>query len=348
MPLPKGRSPNYFNQPVAKAYNPTLRDKAGGLLSGLFGDTYQTNLFSRGLLGSSGLGGGQGPIAGMGLLDMTPLGAAFALEEAGRKIGRGDRVGGAADAALAVVPIPAAARGAKRVARRVAPKAGKQAARVDVNNLFSALYPDGASPPLDMSYDARMSRAADQGFNVPAYHSTTADFDRYRVDGRGPKLMDGLGAHFGTVDAAEDRLRKSWGPRAEGGNIRPEVLSIQSYPKKRDGSPMTEGELQAWLGRVADKVGIPKSAQRGMAAYGGVKRGVYEQLKPELKRMGFDGLAYVNSHEGRGSVSYVAFEPDQIRSQIDPFNPGGEARIGLPRPGDFRATTTPKPPARRK
>ena len=113
MPLPKGRNPNYFNQPVAKAYNPTLRDKAAGLLSGLFGDTYQTNLFSRGLLGSSGLGGGQGPIAGMGLLDMTPLGAAFALEEAGRKIGRGDRVGGVADAALAVVPIPAAAKGAR-------------------------------------------------------------------------------------------------------------------------------------------------------------------------------------------------------------------------------------------
>lgn len=116
MPLPK-RQPNYFNQPQARAYQPTMRDKAAGLLSGLLGDTYQGNLFSRGLLGSSGLGGGQGPIAGMGLLDMTPLGAAFALEEAGRKIGHGDRVGGVADASLAVVPIPAAARAAKGGAR---------------------------------------------------------------------------------------------------------------------------------------------------------------------------------------------------------------------------------------
>jgi hypothetical protein len=111
MPLPK-RQPNYF-QPQAKAYQPTMRDNAAGLLQNLFGDSYAVNKFSRGLLGSSGLGGGAGPIAGMGLLDMTPLGAAFALEEAGRKIGRGDRVGGVADAALAVVPIPAAARVAK-------------------------------------------------------------------------------------------------------------------------------------------------------------------------------------------------------------------------------------------
>jgi hypothetical protein len=338
MPLPN-KSRNVFAAPVAKAYRPTMRDQVANLFSRALGDNYQSNELARGLFGSSGLGGGQGNLlGGLGLLDLTPIGAAFALEEAGRQIGGGQPVTGAANVALGMVPIPAAARavkgGAKAVARAVLP-----------NNLR---LPAGASPPLDMSKAARMARAAEQGFNVPAYHSTTAAFDDYRVNGRGPKLMDGLGAHFGTVDAAEERLKKSWGPKAEGGNVRPEVLSIHSYPKKRDGSIMTEGELQAFLSRAADKAGIPKSDQRGMAAYGGIKRGVYEKLKPELEAMGFDGLAYINSHEGRGSISYVAFSPQQVRSQIDAFNPGGQARIGLPRPGDFRATGTPKPPTRRK
>ena len=50
MPLPGRRQPNYFAQPVAKAYNPTLRDKAAGLLSGLLGSSAQASKVSGGLL----------------------------------------------------------------------------------------------------------------------------------------------------------------------------------------------------------------------------------------------------------------------------------------------------------
>jgi len=130
--------------------------------------------------------------------------------------------------------------------------------------------------------------------------------------------MDGLGAHFGTVDAAQDRLVQNVGKDAEGANILPVHANIQNPPLKKDGSYMTEGELQSFLSRIASGIGIPKSEHRGMAVYGGVKPPVYAKLKDELKARGYDGLAYVNSHEGRGSTSWVAFDPArQVKSTMN-------------------------------
>lgn len=127
-----GKRPNHFAAPVAKAYRPTMRDQVANVFSRALGDTYQSNELARGLFGSSGLGGGQGNLlGGLGLLDLTPIGAAFALEEAGRQIGGGQPVTGAANVALGMVPIPAVAKGGKavvrRAARRVAGKAAKAA-----------------------------------------------------------------------------------------------------------------------------------------------------------------------------------------------------------------------------
>jgi hypothetical protein len=126
-----GKRPNVFAAPVAKAYRPTMRDQVANLFSRALGDNYQSNELARGLFGSSGLGGGQGNLlGGLGLLDLTPIGAAFALEEAGRQIGGGQPVTGAANAALAVVPVPAVAKGGKAVVRRAARRvAGSKAAR---------------------------------------------------------------------------------------------------------------------------------------------------------------------------------------------------------------------------
>ena len=127
-----GKRPNVFAAPQAKAYRPTMRDQAGSLLSNVLGNTYQGNRIARNVFGSSGLGGGQGNLlGGLGILDLTPIGAAFALEEAGRQIGGGQPVTGAANVALGMVPIPAVAKGGKAVvrsaARRVAGKAAKAA-----------------------------------------------------------------------------------------------------------------------------------------------------------------------------------------------------------------------------
>lgn len=331
MPLPKGRNPNYFNQPVAKAYNPTLRDKAAGLLSGLFGDTYQTNLFSRGLLGSSGLGGGQGPIAGMGLLDMTPLGAAFALEEAGRKIGRGDRLGGAADAALAVVPIPAAARvakgGAKAMARRVAPKAGKRmAAVVPVSvpeNLFVSSVP--APERLDMSYPARMRRAADQGFDTqrPFYHATGQEYQDYDFARAGSGANAGLveraaflsdnpavsETYLGQqwINGASDDIERITGQRRPGDvvTIYNDGSNVRPYYIKPEG--MTDWEFYGGGYRPPEMTAVLRDAKKDRAS-GALLNNVRDQ--------GMFGF-------GMGTPSTVAVvtDPNAMRSIFDLFEP---------------------------
>lgn len=68
------------------------------------------------------------------------------------------------------------------------------------------------------------------------YHGTTSeDIKAFRTNSRGPKLMDGLGAHFGTQKAAHDRIAQNVGQNAENSNILPVYLSIKNPPLKRDG-----------------------------------------------------------------------------------------------------------------
>ena len=184
-------------------------------------------------------------------------------------------------------------------------------------------------PVGDPRRDENLARHMEGSVTPPVlYHGTTApNIESFNVRSRGPKLMDGLGAHFGSVKAAHDRLKQNVGENAENANVMPVHVAIKNPPVKKDGSFMNESELQGFLSRVATNIGIPKSEHRGMAVYGGVKPHVYTKLKDELIRRGHDGLAYINSHEDRGSPSFVAFHPHQIKSAIgnnghfDPSNP---------------------------
>lgn len=97
-------------------YRPTLRDKfARGVLN-VLGDNYLARGFVENLTGSAGLGHSKNVLA-----DYTGLTLPFASEEAGRKMGSGNMLGGAADLALSAVPIPAAGKVAQRV-KQVLPK----------------------------------------------------------------------------------------------------------------------------------------------------------------------------------------------------------------------------------
>ncbi|MDE2471259.1 MAG: hypothetical protein KGL35_21625 [Bradyrhizobium sp.] len=156
----------------------------------------------------------------------------------------------------------------------------------------------------------------ERGAPLMVYHGTNADFDQFRTAGRGLKLADGLGAHFGPVKAAEDRIRKSFGKNAEGANVMPVYLSIKKPLLARSGEPMSEGQLQSFLGRIADKIGIPKEKQRSYNAMRGLDPSVYRAIKQHLEAQGYDGIPYINSHEARGETSYIAFHPEQIKSAI--------------------------------
>jgi len=100
--------PPMRSQAELRAYNPTQRDQAALALYKAIGDgPFQQNV-ARGLFGSSGLGH-----SNMGLADVTPLGAMWAGDEAGRQMGSGQPLAGLGNLLLATVPIPAAAKGAK-------------------------------------------------------------------------------------------------------------------------------------------------------------------------------------------------------------------------------------------
>lgn len=161
------------------------------------------------------------------------------------------------------------------------------------------------------------SRVVDgSGQPLLVFHATTADFDEFRQPVSGLKLMDGVGVHCGTLRAAHERLRKSHGASAEGANVLPLYLSIAQFPTKRDGSTMTEIELQSWLSRVAQRAGVDKHKTRAYSSAYPLRGEVFATLKAALREHGFDGLAYVNSHEDRGSVSYVAFDGHQVKSAV--------------------------------
>lgn len=91
-----------FGQTELRPYNPSWQDRLGGLLA-----DWTSPDMARRVVGSAGAGRA-GPMAGAGLLDMTPLGGLFAFNDY-------QRGGNALDAAGAI-PVPGA-RVASRAAR---------------------------------------------------------------------------------------------------------------------------------------------------------------------------------------------------------------------------------------
>lgn len=108
-----------------RAYNPSWQDRLGGLLA----DWTSPDLARR-VVGSAGAGRA-GPMAGAGLLDMTPLGGMFAFNDY-------QRSGNALDAAGAL-PIPGA-RAVALAMKPVAKRVGAEAAS-DLVGALRAKYP---------------------------------------------------------------------------------------------------------------------------------------------------------------------------------------------------------------
>lgn len=108
--------------PVARSYQPTLRDRAANKLLSWMGNGPTQQHFVEGLMGSTGLG-----TTGPGVVDFIPgVGQAFQADEAGRQMGSGHPMAGGANLLMAALPLPAAAkemRGALRPANRLMPEA---------------------------------------------------------------------------------------------------------------------------------------------------------------------------------------------------------------------------------
>ncbi len=66
----------------------------------------------------------------------------------------------------------------------------------------------------------------------------------------------------------------------------------------------------------------------------------FADVVAQQKATGARGVTFRNLDDTPGvslpGDHYAVFNPADIRSSFDPFHPGGEARVGLPRPGDYK------------
>lgn len=164
-----------------------------------------------------------------------------------------------------------------------------------------------------------------EGKPMVVYHSTTADFDTF------DRTAD-LGFHFGTPEAANSRSGRFRGEHPEGSRVLPAYLSIKN--------PLETGDIFAF----ADPLSIASNLQRQgvlprrmpeiekLDAQSSRKEITREEanrrardvIVSELERQGYDGIKYRNSAEDGGSISWVAFKPQQIKSATGnkgTFNP---------------------------
>lgn len=152
--------------------------------------------------------------------------------------------------------------------------------------------------------------------NAKWAHGTLGDFDQFRTRLGGVKLMDGLGPHFGTPQAANERLQKSYGKGlVEGANIRPLDPIMNNPLTKKNGEPFSEAELQSYLQKIAKQLGLGDKRLRGSQNYP-VSGDAQIAVRKHLQDQGYDGILYRNSHEDRGSISGIVFDPSQMQSAI--------------------------------
>jgi hypothetical protein len=150
----------------------------------------------------------------------------------------------------------------------------------------------------------------EKGEPLTLYHGTVADepFTAFRTKGGGsPIIQDRLGAHFGTVGAAAKRLEQAPANAEAGAGPRmmPVHLSIKNPMTKANGTPFSESEMRGVFNKIAKQLGIDPAKR---------PRDASSAVKAHLMAQGFDGIAYRNSIEDRGSTSYIVFSPSQIKS----------------------------------
>lgn len=174
------------------------------------------------------------------------------------------------------------------------------------------------------------SKVVDEtGKPLVVYHGTRSDIESFITT----KGRTSFGAHFGTAQAANDRLaglgslsmeRKHGITPPE--QIYPTFLSIKNPYEMDDMIHWSPEEL-------AGRVEYDFSANRGVnlkikkRSFQGGTFYTYEDIVDALKSQGFDGVKYKNTVEGGGEESWIAFDPAQIKSAIgnrgtfDPIDP---------------------------
>lgn len=145
----------------------------------------------------------------------------------------------------------------------------------------------------------------EQGRPLVVYHASNAKFDTFE--------KGDIGFHFGTKEAAEQRL-----PDAE--FTYPVYLKIEN-PLKLSKDPYQfdeSGDLPDMLDEMGINTDLLSEEERFEFPddweYGEDLYADMINYRKATQKSGFDGMVYVNEVESPGSTSYVAFESNQIKS----------------------------------
>jgi len=163
------------------------------------------------------------------------------------------------------------------------------------------------------------------GLPLVSYHGTSAeeDFETF--------VHRDLGFHFGTLAAAHERLRvlNLTAYRKKPARIMPVWLRIENplriadmdwslpfnwYIEARDAGSNLTLALRKAIFELTNKFVNPTTLYylRGRTH----RARFAKQLIALLKQHGYDGIRYINDHEDAGSESFIAFDPEQIKSAV--------------------------------
>lgn len=135
---------------------------------------------------------------------------------------------------------------------------------------------------------------------IRLWHGTTEEFDSFDTSCV-------IGAHFGSLAAAEARLHDVAGGAGE---VREYEVSFQRALEIVDlgtwGFPSILRELRSKVVLSANQVDAAYTANNASDAAG------WSFVKESLRAAGYDALRYSNLVEDVGSVSVIALEADQV------------------------------------
>lgn len=178
------------------------------------------------------------------------------------------------------------------------------------------------------------------------YHGTQSETKFKQFDTGSSEL----GAHFGTQAQANSFVRDyppaaDEDPSAVNDRVYPVYLSVQNPLRLRDHGKWTSGRLAR---RLRDMGVITPEVAAEVEAMPLNSRAAIKTLHSALKGAGYDGIVYLNRHEGEAwnaqsfdrqdlsdadflkkypeaQDSYIVFDPAQVKSVFNEFNPGVES-----------------------
>ena len=140
-------------------------------------------------------------------------------------------------------------------------------------------------------------RVDESGQPIIFYHGTPEIFDEFR--------SNDIGVHFGSLEQARRRARKKAG--AEDYRIIPVFLMLRNPLRTADaGCWFSPNQAFEKIDLALKRLGLPR-----LPAIEGDRMTRFERARSYLESLGFDGIIYRNTAEGKGD-SMIVFSNEQI------------------------------------